>query len=68
MTFCTDIHGPQRMNPNDFNDPLSSSTASTDPLTCPLVDLQEVHSNHMKWIAMEFCTDIHVSLRMNCSL
>lgn len=23
MTFCTDIHGPQRKDPNDFSDPLT---------------------------------------------
>lgn len=23
MTFCTDAHGPQTMNPTDFGDPLT---------------------------------------------
>ncbi len=36
MEFCTDIHGFQRMNPNDFGDPL------TFPLAPPFVFLSEM--------------------------
>ncbi len=28
MKFGTDIHGSQRMNPNNFGDPLTSSNTS----------------------------------------
>lgn len=28
MKFCTDIHGPQWLNPPDFDDPLSFPVAS----------------------------------------
>lgn len=27
MIFCKDIHGPQKLNPNDFDDPLTISLA-----------------------------------------
>ncbi len=33
MTFCTDIHDAQRMNPNDFDNPLIFSSCATMRLT-----------------------------------
>ncbi len=30
MKLCTDIHGPQRINPKDFSDPLTFSAAPSE--------------------------------------
>lgn len=37
MTFCTDLSGPQMLNPNDFSDPLTFPLAPTLNLLKTLV-------------------------------
>ncbi len=64
MKFCTDIHGPQRINPSDFGDLLAFSFVP------PWVDIGGVEWNVLtivRWIAMTFCTGIDGPLRMNCN-
>lgn len=56
MKLCTDIHGPQRMCPNDFGDPL------TLPLALPagqsIYLSSEVCQNLLDGLAQKCCTDI----------
>lgn len=53
------VHGPQRMNPKNFNYPLSSNA------TMIYFWVKCLHSA-FGWIAMKICY-IHVPLRLNCN-
>ena len=45
MTFITDIHDPQRMNPNDFGDPdlSSNSNLRSECQLCTIIIAADVH-------------------------
>lgn len=58
MTFTTDIHGPQRTNPNEFGDPDLSSTPSP-PLS------GQMSTVHTGCITVIIAADVHVPQRMN---
>ncbi len=53
MKFGTDIQGPQRMNSNDFDDPLF--------LYCHQYSVKYCISTSIAWIGTKFCTKIHGS-------
>ncbi len=57
MKFCTDINGPQRMNYNQFVDPLTFLLAPPDVDICFLVKCLAIG-----WITMKFGTHINVPL------
>ncbi len=58
MDFCTDIHGAQKMNPNDFGDPMNFPLAPW----CGCFDWNVLTT--FGWISIK-STHIHGSLRMN---
>ncbi len=59
MKFSTDIHDPQRMNSNDFGDPL------TFFIVPPAGQSFHSSSEIPQHLQHEFCTDIHGSQRRN---
>ncbi len=60
--FGTDVHVPQRMNPNYFGDPLtSSSTTSRSKVS----SLQQNISTFTRWTSTKFDKDILDPQRMN---
>ena len=65
MTFGTDTCSSQRMNPHDFDDPL------TFYLMLPAgwsFYLSSYQSHTIGWIAMKFGPDIHVAHMMNLNV
>lgn len=58
MKSSTDIQGSKRMNPTDFNNPV------TIHHECDIRHFSKM-SIHFGWFAMEFGTVIHVPLRVN---
>lgn len=54
-TFLADIHGPKRINPNDFAGPLTSMRLTFVWTIMTIIG----------WIAMKFCYDIQGAERIN---
>ena len=54
MKFCTDVNGPQRMNPNDLSDvPLVPPVGQSFHLSC------KISSHLLDVLAQTFLADIH---------
>ncbi len=62
MKFGTDIRGSERMNPNDFGDPLAFYVA---PRADQTFHLSSEISAFTAWIGLKFCTDGHGSQMTN---
>ncbi len=61
MKFCPDTHGPQRMKPCYFGDPLALhlTLLAGQSFTSPV--------KYLDIYRVDFCKDVHVPCRMNCN-